>query len=112
MNQVPNKLWSEMTTAEAVFAVLCLCAFVYSLTWVYDDARRLGKPGWLVVLIVAVGSWPVALIAWFFFRPEQSPPPPQPSHEEPLNCLKCRSAIPAGLSECEQCGWSYKRRDT
>lgn len=51
-----------------------LPALVYglSLVWVFFDARRRGRSGVLVALLVAVVLWPVGLIVWLFVRP---PPP-------------------------------------
>ena len=45
------------------------CAYVLSLVWVYADAEERGKPGCLVVLLVALLSWPISLLVWVVFRP-------------------------------------------
>ena len=97
------------SSLEVVIWLALIGVFIYSLCWVYDDARRVGKPGWLVTLIVFFGAWPISLLAWLVFRTDHLPAPPK---EETIKCFKCQSLIPEGQSECGQCGWSYKRRDT
>ncbi len=38
--------------------------------WAYGDAQRRGKSGCLVALLVFFLSWPLGLILWIVFRPE------------------------------------------
>ncbi|MFB0565905.1 MAG: hypothetical protein ACETWK_09545 [Candidatus Aminicenantaceae bacterium] len=52
------------------FFLLILALLIWSLVWVYGDAERRGKPGWLVVLLVLFLDWPISLIVWLVFRPE------------------------------------------
>jgi hypothetical protein len=50
--------------------LLILALLIWSLVWVYNDAGRRGKPGWLVVLLVLLLDWPLSLLIWLVFRPE------------------------------------------
>jgi hypothetical protein len=52
--------------ASAVMLVL----YVWSIAWAYGDAESRGKPGCLVALLVMLLSWPLGLILWIVFRPE------------------------------------------
>ena len=52
------------------FILLILGLLIWSLIWVYGDAERRGKPGWLVVLLVLFLDWPISLLVWLVFRPE------------------------------------------
>jgi len=51
-------------------ALVVLGLLIWSLVWVYGDAERRGKPGWLVVLLVLLLDWPISLLVWLVFRPE------------------------------------------
>lgn len=50
--------------------LVILGLLVWSLVWVCGDAKKRGKPGWLVVLLVLFLDWPVSLLLWLVFRPE------------------------------------------
>lgn len=52
------------------FILLILGLLIWSLIWVYGDAERRGKSGWLVVLLVLFLDWPISLLVWLVFRPE------------------------------------------
>jgi len=52
------------------FFLVMLGLFIWSLIWVYGDAEKRGKSGWLVVLMVFFANWPVSLLIWLVFRPE------------------------------------------
>ena len=51
--------------------LLVLGLLIFSLIWVYGDAEKRGKPGWLVVLLVFFMNWPFSLLIWLVFRPEE-----------------------------------------
>ena len=53
-----------------------IALYVWSIVWAYGDAERRGKSGWLVALLVLLLSWPVGLIIWLIFRPEEKKTPP------------------------------------
>jgi hypothetical protein len=44
--------------------------YVWSLIWAFKDAERRGKPGCLIVLLVAL-LWPLGLVLWRIARPER-----------------------------------------
>ena len=50
--------------------LLVLGLLIWSLVWVYGDAEKRGKPGWLVVLLVLFLDWPISLLVWLVFRPD------------------------------------------
>lgn len=55
----------------APFFIVILGLLIWSLVWVYGDAERRGKPGWLVVLMVFFVNWPTSLLIWLVFRPDE-----------------------------------------
>ena len=46
-----------------------LCVFIWSLVWVYRDAKKRVKRASLVVLLVALMNWPVSILLWLVIRP-------------------------------------------
>jgi len=44
-------------------------AWIASVVWAFRDARRRGKSGLLVALMVILLPWPAGLLAWLVFRP-------------------------------------------
>ena len=52
-------------------ALVVLGLLVWSLVWVHGDAEKRGKPGWLVVLLVLFLDWPISLVVWLVFRPDE-----------------------------------------
>ncbi len=63
-----NIIW--ILLAIPVFAVI-LVLLIWSLVWVYGDAEKRGKPGWIVALMVFLLNWPISLLVWVVFRPEE-----------------------------------------
>lgn len=53
------------------FALPIFVVYLYSIFWAYGDAEKRGKSGCLVALLVFLVSWPVGLIIWLIFRPEE-----------------------------------------
>ncbi len=51
-------------------ALAALALYVWSLVWVYRDARDRGCSAGLITVLVALVSWPLGLLVWVFFRPE------------------------------------------
>ena len=47
-----------------------LVLYVCSVVWAYRDARRRGKSGLDVALMVALLVWPLGLLLWIVFRPD------------------------------------------
>jgi len=61
----------------AFFGLLGLGLFIvylWSIVWAYGDAEYRGKSGCLVALLVMLLSWPIGLIIWLVFRPEDVHP--------------------------------------
>jgi len=52
----------------AMLVVLGL--LIWSLVWVWRDAEKRGKPGWVVALMVFLLEWPISLLVWVVFRPD------------------------------------------
>lgn len=52
------------------FMLVILGLLIWSLIWVYKDAEKRGKPGWIVLLMVLLLNWPISLLVWIVFRPE------------------------------------------
>ena len=61
-------------SAALLVALVMLGLFIWSLVWVYRDAERRGKPPLLVTLMVAFLSWPISLLVWLVFRPDEKSP--------------------------------------
>jgi hypothetical protein len=61
------------------FLAAVLGLLVASLIWVYRDAEARNKSGILVVLLVLLLDWPLSLLLWFVFRPEDSLRLPAPT---------------------------------
>ncbi len=65
-----------MSTAMLVLALAVpIAAYGWSLLWIYIDAKRRGKDGLLVALVVGLLAWPVGLIIWLMSRPPTSEAP-------------------------------------
>lgn len=47
-----------------------LVLYIWSIIWVYRDAESRGKSGLAVALLVALLSWPLSLLLWMIFRPQ------------------------------------------
>jgi len=54
-----------------VFGLALLIVWIFSIVWVYGDAEKRGKSGCLVAILVALLSWPLGLIVWLVFRPNE-----------------------------------------
>lgn len=50
--------------------LVVLGLFVWSMIWVYRDAEDRDKNPWLVCLLVFLFNWPISLLLWYVFRPE------------------------------------------
>lgn len=51
--------------------LLIMVLYIYSIVWAFNDAEARGKSGCLVALLVMFLTWPIGLIAWVVFRPEE-----------------------------------------
>ncbi|MCB8917975.1 MAG: hypothetical protein H6666_08620 [Ardenticatenaceae bacterium] len=63
-----------MVITSICLGLVFVIVFLWSVIWAYNDAERRGKSGCLVALLVFLLSWPVGLIIWLVFRPEEKPP--------------------------------------
>ena len=52
------------------FVAVLFGLYIWSIVWAYGDAQSRGKSGCLVALLVIFLSWPIGLIAWLVFRPD------------------------------------------
>ena len=50
--------------------LVILGLLIWSLVWVWRDAEKRGKPGWVVALMVFLLEWPISLLVWVVFRPD------------------------------------------
>lgn len=55
--------------AILIFVPFCFI-YVASIVWAYRDAESRGKSGCLVAVLVMFLSWPIGLLAWIIFRPD------------------------------------------
>jgi hypothetical protein len=43
-----------------------------SLVWVWLDATRRGKSGWITLLFILLTGWPASFLWWFWLRPKET----------------------------------------
>lgn len=68
-----------MGSVSTLFMMICIALpmtilVIWSIIWAYNDANKRGKSGCLVALLVFLLTWPVGLIIWLIFRPEEKGP--------------------------------------
>ncbi len=51
----------------AALGLAFIIFFIGSLYWVYSDAKRRGKSGWFITLIILF-TWPIGFPVWLFFQ--------------------------------------------
>lgn len=49
--------------------------YIWSGVLAYQDGLRRGKSPWLIAFLVLFAGWPVTLLLWIAFRPDQTHPP-------------------------------------
>lgn len=54
-----------------LFAIVLVPLYLASILWAFGNARARGKSGCLVAILVAFLSWPLGLVAWVVFRPDE-----------------------------------------
>ena len=54
----------------SIFILFILVLYIWSLVWVYSDAKKRGKPAGLVTLVVALLKWPISILLWLIIRPD------------------------------------------
>lgn len=81
-----NQFW-----ALSIGSLLLLVLYVWSVIWAVRDAEKRGKSGCLVALLVILLAYPIGLLVWLIFRPEDRrdrrldhrPTPPAPPLPRP-----------------------------
>ena len=53
---------------ESVFLAFIIFS-VASMVWIYKDARKRGKSGFVALLFIFLTGWPASFIWWFWLRP-------------------------------------------
>jgi len=67
-------------------ALILIGLFIWSLSWIYDDARRRGRSGFLALVFAFAACYPLSLIWWLWLRPPRQNlnPPPIPGVPNPV----------------------------
>ena len=69
MEQTVDAIFSGFGLITIIVGILLLIFWGWSVVWAYYDARRRGKTGWLVALMVLLMIWPIGLVLWLLLRP-------------------------------------------
>lgn len=59
---------------EVVLILTVVLLWLWSVIWAARDARRRGKSGFLVALLVIFLAWPLGLLVWLILRPRLREP--------------------------------------
>jgi hypothetical protein len=78
MEQTVTSYIAGFSLIMIIMGIVVLTFVIWSVVWAYFDARRRGKPGWLVALVVLLMVWPVGLILWLLLRPQSQSHESQP----------------------------------
>lgn len=70
-NNLPANLNLPKDPATLIFGAVMIALFVYSIVWVYKDAKARGKNPYLVALLLALLEWPISIILWLVIRPKK-----------------------------------------
>jgi Flp pilus assembly protein protease CpaA len=70
MEQPFYTFFAGLGLISIILGIVLLVFVLWSVVWAYSDARRRGKPGWLVALLVLFMVWPIGLLLWLFLRPQ------------------------------------------
>src|SRR3954468_11634088 len=89
-------------------------AGVWMLVWVAVLANALARKDfdpitrltWALVIILVPFF---GVLLYFVLAPKQPREPVKDFIDQPTTCVECRTAIPAGATQCLKCGWSYFR---
>ncbi|HWI56785.1 MAG TPA: hypothetical protein VNZ22_06140 [Bacillota bacterium] len=55
---------------EWILLPIMLLVYLYSLVWVYYDAKRRKRGPWAPVAFIALGGWPLSIFWWTLLRPD------------------------------------------
>ena len=56
--------------AEWILLAVFLPLYLYSMVWVYYDAKKRKRGPWAPVAFIALGGWPLSLFWWTLLRPD------------------------------------------
>ena len=59
---------------ELVAPLLFVLTYLGSLCWVHRDAQERVERPVLLTLVIGLVSWPLGLLLWVLFRPEEEDP--------------------------------------
>jgi hypothetical protein len=72
----PGGFHVEGPVVFVVFGVIAAAILsVWSFLWIYRDASKRDKNGFLAVLFILMTGWPVSFIYWLWLRPPISETP-------------------------------------
>jgi len=60
----------------SIVSLITVGLCVWSLFWIFNDAKKRGKNSWGVVLFAIVAGYPISLLWWLWLRPPQINQPP------------------------------------
>jgi hypothetical protein len=88
--------------------------FLWTLFWLVVLANALARKDfdpitrltWALVIILVPFF---GVLLYFVLAPKQPREPVKDFIDQPTTCVECRTAIPAGATQCLKCGWSYFR---
>jgi hypothetical protein len=90
-------------SGDIILGVLVVGLILWSLIWVYNDAKARGKSGWLVTLLVMLVSWPFGLPVWIALRPEIKQVSARALPRSLSLCVKCHAPAERGHRLCPAC---------
>lgn len=114
----PNTYFMNTTfhfPSDSFPAIPLFVLVIWMIVWVAvlgsvlarKDFDPVTKLTWVLVVIL-VPFFGVALY-WLIAPTQQavSTGPAKTTASEPINCISCGTVIPAGVSSCPKCGWTY-----
>jgi hypothetical protein len=78
-------------------------AYIWSLWWLYCDARTRNNTGCMMVALIGLFAWPLGLIIWLLGRPER----PRVAKNKPsgtIDCPRCGVTVSGNVARCPNCG--------
>lgn len=70
MEQTVASYFSGFGIIMLILGLVLLVFYIWSVIWAFHDARRRGKSGLLIAVMVLVMVWPVGLLLWLALRPQ------------------------------------------
>ncbi len=98
-------LMSMSDVGDWVKTALVLLLLLWSLRWAYRDAEARGKSGCLISGVVFFFGWPISLIVWLIFRPDEYTEEHRfeqkiEADTDRIECAQCGIKIRRGRSKC------------